>query len=293
MVDEPERPGRSTPVGVVRCEGDALREGRDDVATEEPLEIRLRAGGRSASLAVTMRTPGNDLELAAGFLFSEGIAGPERIAGIAYCLDPELTAEQRYNVVTVDLHAPELPDLAALERHFLTSSACGVCGRASLDALRERGVAPLADGLRVEIATLYALPGRMRAQQRVFAETGGLHAAALFDARGVLLALREDVGRHNALDKLIGWGVLEGRGFAGTLLAVSGRTSYEIVQKAASAGIPVVCGISAPSSLAVRLADEFGITLAGFLRGERCNLYAHPQRVLAQPPGGGGVSGRT
>ncbi len=283
-MDQDARPSRVTPVAVVAFDGASQRGGRDDVATEEPLEIRIRAGGATQTVAITMRTPGNDFELAAGFLFAEGVATGGEIAAIEYCLDPDLDPDQRYNVVTVDLRAPELPPLERLERHFVATSACGVCGRAGIESLRDRGIAPVASAVAVDAATLYALPDRMREGQRVFETTGGLHAAALFDRHGKLLALREDVGRHNALDKLVGWGVLEARSFDATILLVSGRTSYEIVQKAACAGIPIVCGISAPSSLAVALAAEFGVTLAGFLRGERCNVYAHAARIRSPQP---------
>lgn len=255
---------------------------RDSLATEEPLEIRVAAGGETRTVAVTMRTPGADFELAAGFLHSEGVyAGTDGPRQIAYCTDPTLDVEQRYNVVTVELAARRLPELPSLERHFTTTSACGVCGKASLDALRMRGVGSLAaDRTRYDVETLYRLPDLLRAAQGVFTATGGLHAAGLFDRDGAVACVREDVGRHNAVDKVVGWATLSGRlPLAGHLLMVSGRTSYEIVQKAITAGIPVVCSVSAPSSLAVALAEEFGVTLVGFLRGRRCNVYSGANRV--------------
>jgi FdhD protein len=270
---------RSAGVRIVAAEGGTRRETHDDVATEEPLELRLSAGGHTRTLAVTMRTPGNDIELAAGFALGEGIVRSRReIAEVAYCLDPTLEPEQRYNVVTIDLVCEHLPDTHAFERHFTMSSACGVCGRAELQALRDR-VEPIDDGARIAQSLLFSLPQRMREAQPVFARTGGLHAAALFALDGELLAVREDVGRHNALDKLIGWALLNDRVPLGhTVLAVSGRTSYEIVQKAVVARIPIVASVSAPSSLAVDLALEFDLTLAGFVRDGRANLYAGAQR---------------
>ncbi|GGK65663.1 sulfurtransferase FdhD [Sphaerisporangium melleum] len=279
------RPGPTRRARVREVSATGVRDRRDDLATEEPLEIRLSAGGHTRTLAITMRTPGADFELAAGFLSGEGIAGPDEIASIAYCTDEDLPPEARYNTVTVRLHGDTLPDSPALHRHFVTSSACGVCGTASLDALRTRRttlgrVAPPALP-PVPAEVLYTLPDRLRAAQGVFGKTGGLHAAGLFTADGSLLAVREDVGRHNAVDKLVGWALLSGRlPLAANLLLVSGRTSYEIMQKALAAGIPMVCGVSAPSSLAVDLAREFGLTLVGFLRGERFNIYATPDRVI-------------
>ncbi len=275
------RLGPVTRSRVRRVSGSAVRDRRDDLATEEPLEIRLLAGGESRTVAITMRTPGADFELAAGFLHGEGITGPGDIAAIGYCTDEDLDPEARYNTVTVRLAAPRLPDLAATARNFLTSSACGVCGTASLDALRDRCAVPAArPPVAVPATTLYGLPDRLREAQGVFGRTGGLHAAGLFTPDGTPLAVREDVGRHNAVDKLVGWALLGG----GTpldrhVLLVSGRVGYEIMQKAASAGIQIVCAVSAPSSLAVDLAREFGITLVGFLREERFNIYACPERI--------------
>lgn len=277
---EEARPGLTTPARVLAYEDSASREIVDDLATEEPLEIRLVHGERTQSIAVTMRTPGNDFELAAGFLLSEGIIGSRRdIAGISYCVDPAVDAEQRYNIVNVALSAGVQADFDRLERHFTMSSACGVCGKASIEALETRAQ-PIDDDLRVDIALVTSLPDRMRQAQRVFASTGGLHAAALFDANGTLLALREDVGRHNALDKIAGWALMHDRvPLSGCVLLVSGRASYELVQKSIVAGIPVLCAVSAPSSLAVQLASAFGLTLVGFVRGHRANVYAATQRI--------------
>ena len=275
------RPGRTVECGIERIEGTTQKHDFDRVVTEEPLELRLVAGGRAQTLAVTMRTPGNDFELAAGFAMSEGIIRARGdLAGVSYCIDPEVDAEQRYNIVNIDLTAPTLPDMSRFERHFTMNSSCGVCGRANLDALRDAGVAAVDDDVRVQADVIYALPDRMREAQRVFAVTGGLHAAALFLPDGTLLALREDIGRHNAVDKLVGYATLDGRfPLHGTLLAVSGRASFEILQKAAVARIPIVAAVSAPSSLAVDLARGFNITLVAFVRGARANIYSVPERV--------------
>lgn len=253
----------------------------DDVATEEPMEIRLLAGAQRRTVAVTMRTPGADFELAAGFLFAEGVlASRDQIHRMTYCTDPDIDAEQHYNIVQVGLRGKVLPDLATLERHFYTTSACGVCGKASLDALHVRGCHSLAPGPRVTPDFLAALPGKLKDAQGLFRTTGGLHAAALFDPQGNLAALREDVGRHNALDKLIGWAFLEGHlPLRDHVVMVSGRASFELVQKSVVAGVPIVCAVSAPSSLAIDLAREFGMTLVAFLRDERFNVYSGPERV--------------
>ncbi|MEZ4614622.1 MAG: formate dehydrogenase accessory sulfurtransferase FdhD [Caldilineaceae bacterium] len=257
------------------------RRRRDEIATEEPLEIQLAAGGEERTIAITMRTPGNDYELAAGFLYNEGvIADKDAITHMIYCVDGQQQL-QEYNVLRVNLLAPHLPDLHQLDRHFFTSSACGVCGRTMLDDLAERTLPPLADGPQVTPKLLAALPEKLLGAQRLFESTGGLHAAALFDKTGNLLALREDVGRHNALDKLIGWGVLNNElPFHNRILMVSGRASYELLQKCRVAGVSIFCAVSAPSSLAVDLAEHFGITLIGFLRGERFNVYTGIERIL-------------
>lgn len=256
----------------------------DQLATEEPLEIRLIAGAERRTVAVTMRTPGADFDLAAGFLLAEGIVRRrDDIRRITYCVDAGVDAAQRYNIVNVALRAATLPNLAPLERHFLTTSACGVCGAASLDALRLRGYVPLPPGPVVPPALLTRLPERLRAAQGLFSATGGLHAAGLFDRDGNLIALREDVGRHNALDKLTGGALLRGEvPLHDRLVLVSGRTSYEIVQKCLAAAVPIICAISAPSSLAVALAQAFGITLIGFLRGDRFNIYTAPERIATR-----------
>ncbi|MBE1590252.1 formate dehydrogenase accessory sulfurtransferase FdhD [Nonomuraea angiospora] len=277
------RPGPTTRLRIVELSGSATRERRDYLATEEPLEIRLTApDGTRKTVAITMRTPGHDFELAAGFLHGEGLAGPGDISAIAYCTDEDLPPEARYNTVTVRLRGP-IPDLPALDRHFVTSSACGVCGSAGLEALHDRCKPVPRGGLGLTPEFLYGLPDALRAAQGGFGKTGGLHAAGLFSATGTLVAVREDVGRHNAVDKLVGWAGLSGRlPLAEHVLMVSGRTSYEIMQKALAAGIPAVCAVSAPSSLAVELAREFGITLVGFLRGERCNVYAGSERLVVE-----------
>jgi FdhD protein len=233
-----------------------------------------------------MRTPGNDFELVAGFLHNEGVVTElADLRGMSYCLSDEVDPDQQYNIVNVELASAGLPALDRLERHFTTTSACGVCGKANLDALHLRGVRPLAGDVLVDAATIVALPEKLRAKQRVFETTGGLHAAALFDRSGSLVAVREDVGRHNALDKLIGWAILNRRPLGESLVLVSGRSSYEIVQKALAAGIPIVCSVSAPSSLAVDVAREFGVTLVGFLRGSRFNVYTHASRIRTRVEG--------
>ena len=263
----------TTPVRLLRF-ADGVRAGeRDDVlAAEEPLEIRVE--GRS--IAVVMRTPGHDRELAAGFLLTEGvIKSAKDFFDIATCV------EGNGNAVDVALARPGAVDLEKLTRHVFTSSSCGICSQTSIDAvLRVRK--PLADRVRISAGTLLALPARLSAQQTAFHTTGGLHACALFDRTGKLLALREDVGRHNALDKLIGWALLEKRTPLRRHIALlSGRASFEMMQKSHAAGIAVVAAISAPSSLAVEFARTSGQTLAGFVRGGSMNVYAGAQRIVA------------
>ncbi|WP_276956103.1 formate dehydrogenase accessory sulfurtransferase FdhD [Allomeiothermus silvanus] len=252
----------------------------DELAVEEPLELRLVAGNERKTVAVTLRTPGNDFELAAGFLFGEGvIQRRSEIKRIAYCV--EEGQEQRYNIVSVELRSQALPRLPTLERHFFTTSACGLCGKASIESLSARGLSPVSGDSTVSAKVLRELPEKLRKAQQLFDLTGGLHAAALFDLEGNLIALREDIGRHNAMDKLVGWALLEGKlPLAPCIVVVSGRASFELVQKALAAGIPIFASVSAPSNLAVDLAASFGMTLAGFLRGERFNVYAHPERIL-------------
>jgi len=258
-----------------------MRLRQDHLTTEEPLEIRLVP--LQKTVAVTMRTPGADFELAAGFLYSEGVISyREDIRRMSYCVDDSVDGEQRYNIVNVELRDGLIPDLQPLERHFYTSSACGVCGKASLEALRMRGCPVIPLGLKVTPEIIYSLPDKLRAAQGIFTTTGGLHAAATFDAQGKLLNLREDVGRHNALDKLIGTALLsDDLPLNNYIVMVSGRSSFEILQKSTTAGVQIVCSVSAPSSLAVSVAREFGITLIGFLRGERFNVYTGWDRIDA------------
>lgn len=273
----------------VRVDGDdAVRRTRDDLlAVEEPLEIRIvRAGeaGRADEAAhrvsVTMRTPGADFELAAGFLYSEGlIESGGAIARIRYCTD----APQQYNTVSVHLAPGADWDPALLSRNFYTTSSCGVCGKASIEAVMGPACARIDSALEVDAAVLVALPEKLREAQRVFERTGGLHAAAQFTAEGEMVRVREDVGRHNAMDKLIGAAVLAGElPLAESIVLVSGRLSFELVQKAARAGVPVLAGVSAPSSLAVELAAQAGMTLAGFVRGMEFNIYAGGARIAAR-----------
>jgi len=262
------------------------RSREDRLAVEEPLEIRISGmDGSRLTAAMTMRTPGNDFELAAGLLYAEGLlAGKDHLRTIRYCRDAELDGPQEYNIVTVEV-AGTAPG-ATIERHFSATSACGLCGRATVDLLADRVVAP-ADPTHPTItpSLIAALPEALAAGQLRPAQTGGVHAAGLFDAGGSLLCVREDVGRHNAVDKVVGWALLDGRlPLTEQVLMVSGRASFEIVQKAVVAGIPVVCAVSAPSSLAVETARRFGLTLAGFVRGERFNLYAGEGRVRAEVP---------
>ena len=278
---EAARPGPKSEIRIASIEGDVSRSRFDEVATEEPLEMRLVLAGESRTVGITMRTPGADFELVAGFLHNEGvIASRAEIRTLSYCVDKDIDPEQRYNIVNVELARSAWPQLERLERHFMTTSACGVCGKASIEALHLRDVPPLGTGPSVSSAVLKQLPETLRRAQGVFAATGGLHAAALFDPAGMLLALREDVGRHNAVDKLIGWAMMNGKlPLADHIMLVSGRTSFEIIQKAVVAGIPVVCAISAPSSLAVAVAREFGMTLVGFLTDSRLNVYSGEERL--------------
>ena len=278
---EPRRRGSKTKVRVRIVEEDHARVRPDTLATEEPMEIRLISGDIRRTVAVTMRTPGADFELAAGFLYGEGIVcSPEDILKISYCVDANLDAEQHYNIVNVELRGSRDYDLKSLERHFYTTSSCGVCGKASLEQLDLRGCPVIPPGPEVAAEVIYSLAEKLREAQGLFEATGGLHAAALFDAAGNLVALKEDVGRHNATDKLVGWALLEGRlPLSKHIVMVSGRSSFEILQKCLTAGVPIVCAISAPSSLAVDVARQFGITLVGFLRGKRFNVYNDHERI--------------
>ncbi|MFM9372938.1 formate dehydrogenase accessory sulfurtransferase FdhD [Streptomyces sp. Da 82-17] len=254
----------------------------DTLAAEEPLEIRV--GGRP--LTVTMRTPGHDFDLAAGFLVSEGVVhAADDVTGIRYCAGATADGSNTYNVVDVGLSPGVAAPDPSLERNFYTTSSCGLCGKASLDAVRTQAAWSVAeDPLRISPGTVAELPERLREQQRVFDTTGGLHAAGLFGGDGELLCLREDVGRHNAVDKVIGHALRSGLlPLRETVLMVSGRASFELVQKAVMAGIPMLTAVSAPSSLAVDLADESGLTLVGFLRGASMNVYTHPERLRPAP----------
>lgn len=253
---------------------------RDDVlAAEEPLEIRV--GGRS--LAITMRTPGHDVELATGFLVSEGvISSGHDFVTARYCAGATSEGLNTYNVLDVTLAPGVAPPDPSLERAFYTTSSCGICGKASIDAVRTASSHPVAsDPLRIGPEVLVTLPDRLRAAQAVFDKTGGLHAAGLYDtATGELLVVREDVGRHNAVDKVIGWATIEHRlPLTGHVLMVSGRASFELTQKASMAGIPMLAAVSAPSSLAAELADELGMTLVGFLRGDSMVVYSGGDRI--------------
>jgi FdhD protein len=250
----------------------------ETLVVEEPLELRVNG----AAITVTMRTPGSDVELAQGFLLTEGVVGQrDDIARVEYCRGAGPDGTNTYNVLDVTL-APgvSMPDID-VTRNFYTTSSCGVCGKGSIDAVRTISRhSPGDDPTVVASETLSAMPDQLRSAQRVFASTGGLHGAALFDADGTMLVVREDIGRHNAVDKVIGWAVEQGRiPLSGTVLLVSGRASFELTQKAIMAGIPVLAAVSAPSSLAVDLASQAGLTLVAFLRGESMNVYTRPDRV--------------
>ncbi|RII12361.1 formate dehydrogenase accessory protein [Streptomyces sp. YIM 130001] len=282
---------------VVRIRDGAVTTRPDTLVAEEPMEIRLNG----KPLAITMRTPGDDFALAAGFLVSEGVlARADELRSIVYCAGATEDGRNTYNVVDVQL-APDVrvPDIT-LERNVYTTSSCGLCGKASLDAVRTQAHWPIddatgADGSDGSAAPvlltpelLASLPDRLRASQQVFDRTGGLHAAALFSTEGELLDIREDVGRHNAVDKLVGRALQDGRlPLSRTVLMVSGRASFELAQKAVMAGIPVLAAVSAPSSLAVDLAEESGLTLVGFLRGTSMNVYAGVHRVALAPAAAG------
>lgn len=280
---------------IVRIRDGVVSTRPDTLVAEEPLEIRLNG----KPLAITMRTPGDDFALAAGFLVSEGVLGsPEELANIVYCAGATEDGANTYNVVDVRL-APgvPVPDIA-LERNVYTTSSCGLCGKASLEAVRttarwavEDPAGPVGEvgdpAMRLEPEVLAGLPDRLRAAQRVFERTGGLHAAALFSPDGELLDIREDVGRHNAVDKLVGRALQQGAlPLRDAVLMVSGRASFELAQKAVMAGIPVLAAVSAPSSLAVDLAAETGLTLVGFLRGTSMNVYAGEQRLALRTAAG-------
>jgi FdhD protein len=277
-VERPASRGTAGAVRVTVVENGEVRSRRDRVVTEEPFEIRVAGPGEEAvSVVVTMRTPGADMELAAGFLFTEGlVGGPDEIEHIRYC-GLEAGQEQDYNVVTVHLRRPF--DRRSLQRNFYATSSCGVCGKASIDQVEVR-CPPVSAGPVVRRSVIESLPERLRVSQKVFDETGGLHAVGLFEPDGTLAVAREDVGRHNAMDKLVGHELLAGRvPAAGRIALLSGRASFELVQKAAVAGIPFVCAVSAPSSLALDAARRLGLTLVGFLREGRFTIYTHAERV--------------
>jgi FdhD protein len=269
-----------------------LRQSEDLLAAEEPLEIRV--GGNA--LAITMRTPGHDFELASGFLVSEGVvAARQDVSAVRYCAGAIDDGANTYNVVDVTLGLGVAAPDPSLQRNFYTTSSCGLCGKASIDAVRTQSRWDVrADDLTLRVDMITTFPDRLREGQDVFEKTGGLHAAALFDGRtGEMLVLREDVGRHNAVDKVIGWALGQGLlPLRATVLMVSGRASFELTQKALMAGIPVLAAVSAPSSLAAELATEVGITLVGFLRGSSMVVYSRPDRVDAAPALTASASGK-
>ncbi|MFN9520421.1 MAG: formate dehydrogenase accessory sulfurtransferase FdhD [Bacteroidota bacterium] len=256
----------------------------DLLAVEEPLEIRLGYGPadmrEQKSISVTMRTPGHDFELALGFLFTENIIqSPTQIYKIHYCTEAN-TIENKENIVRVELQPDVAVDLSKLQRNFYTTSSCGVCGKESIEAVMQSCPVITGTNLNVSPHIITHLPDTLRASQNVFEHTGGLHACALFNSDGKLLMLREDVGRHNAMDKLVGAMLASHPDtFSQSILLLSGRASFELLQKAAMAQVPIVCAVGAPSNLAVQTAEEFGITLIGFLRGERFNVYTHAERI--------------
>jgi FdhD protein len=267
---------------VLKVRDGAASERMDRLAGEEPMEIRAGPLGHPPeAVAVTMRTPGRDFELAAGFLFTEGLIGSADVQKVSYCDD--LDGDQAYNVVTVRTRGPIRPHA---ERNFYTTSSCGICGKAALDQVEVRCEAVISD-ITLTGEVVKGLPGALRGAQRLFEQTGGLHAAGLFTRSGEVITVREDVGRHNAVDKVIGKMLLEGAlPLSDRVLMVSGRASFEIVQKAAVAGLPIICAVSAPSSLAVEAADRLGISLVGFVRDNGFNVYSHSERI--DPLGGQG-----
>lgn len=265
---------------------DKKRIPKDDLlAVEEPMEIRIGYGPidmrMQKSISVTMRTPGNDFELALGFLFTEGIIhSTHQIHNIQYCTEAN-TIENKENIVRVELKPETEIDFSKLQRNFYTTSSCGVCGKESIEAIKVHCQIQTSKGLSVSTETIISLPEKLRARQSVFEHTGGIHACALFDTEGNLLLAREDVGRHNAMDKLVGATLhLDASQFHKSILLLSGRASFELLQKAAVANIPIVCAIGAPSSLAVAIAKEFGITLIGFLKENRFNIYSGQTELI-------------
>ncbi|KHJ73933.1 MULTISPECIES: formate dehydrogenase accessory sulfurtransferase FdhD [Rhodococcus] len=282
----------TTRARITRLQGTQRVVRPDTVVVEEPLELRVDG----TALAVTMRTPGSDIELAQGFLLTEGIVtGRDDIAAIRYCNSTGDDGRNTYNVLDIDLAPGVALPVTGIERNFYTTSSCGVCGKASLDAIRQRSRhSPAHDPVVVDPEVLAVMPSALRQAQDTFDRTGGLHAAGLFTVAGELLALREDVGRHNAVDKIIGWAVEHRRlPLRHTVLLVSGRASFELTQKTVMAGIPILAAVSAPSSLAIDLAHDAGLTLVGFLRGDTMNVYTRAERVGAGNAGLDSVSTST
>lgn len=276
--------GASLAVDISKDQGGQTTQQEDSVAVEEPLELQLCSGTATASAAksisITMRTPGDDVDLALGFLVSEAIISQvDDIVAANHCGDAAPDSSYR-NTIRVELNPDVEFDLERLQRNFYTTSSCGVCGKSSIDALRVSGCSVIDSSFSIDRGVLVSVPDDLLEKQRVFSKTGGLHAAAAFDAHGEIIVAREDVGRHNAVDKVIGALLRMGRLPAGDLaLMVSGRTSFELMQKALVAGMPLLASVSAPSSLAIQLAREYGVTLVGFLRGNDFNIYANGHRV--------------
>lgn len=276
-----KRPGSTTRVQLQRYAQDQVSHPHDWVVTEEPLEIRLlhptSNGIETTSVSITMRTPGHDFELTAGFLFSEGILQqPKDLDTMAYCIEDE----QLYNIVNAQLRPGVTFDPEKLQRHFYTTSSCGVCGKASLEALEVDGCPALPDGPQVSVEILQQLPNHLREAQSLFERTGGLHAAGVFNLDGTLNYLREDVGRHNAVDKVIGHALMKSKlPLNNSILMLSGRASFELMQKSLRAQIPLVAAVGAPSSLAIEIANNFNITLLGFVSESRLNVYSGPNRI--------------
>ena len=277
---------REKEISIVHYQANQLAQKQDQVAIEEPLELRVVSGPeekrQGKSLSITMRTPGHDEELALGFLYTEGILKHfDQVRHIEFC-GPVAVGPSIPNTIRVELTFEARFDVQKLQRHFYTTSSCGVCGKASLDALKQQDCGAIESDMQISAPMVSSLPEILRANQDSFLKTGGIHAAALFSENGELLVLREDVGRHNALDKLVG-ARLQSRALpaSGTALVVSGRASFELLQKTLVAGIPIFIAVGAPSSLAVDLAQEFGITLVGFTSAQRFNIYAHPRRITS------------
>jgi len=258
---------------VFEWQNGVVRQFEDSLATEEPLEIRV---GRTP-ISVTMRTPGHDAELATGFLYTEGlIQSPNQIISIHQSSGGG--DQKACNSIAIGLAGVQI-DRGVLQRNFYATSSCGICGKASIDSVMTRGIKPPNTNFRVNPELLCTFPEKLQSAQTIFGRTGGLHAAAIFNSQGDLLAIREDVGRHNAVDKIVGWAMLQGRTLSEDMMMVSGRGGFEIIQKALVAGLPLVASVSAPSSLAVQLSREFGLTLVGFLRGRRFVVYAGEKRL--------------